>query len=46
MNKYNFQDTADWGPNDRGVSFLFGASVVTKFLTKYDFDLICRAHQV
>ncbi|XP_025418271.1 serine/threonine-protein phosphatase PP1-gamma catalytic subunit B-like [Sipha flava] len=36
-----------WGKNeDRGVSFKFGAEVVTKFLIKHDFDLICRAHQV
>lgn len=35
-----------WGENDRGVSFTFGAEVVTKFLHKHDFDLICRAHQV
>jgi hypothetical protein len=35
-----------WGENDRGVSFTFGAEVVSKFLHKHDFDLICRAHQV
>ncbi|KAH8394897.1 hypothetical protein KR222_009428 [Zaprionus bogoriensis] len=33
-------------PSDRGVSFLFGRDVLAKFLQKYDFDLICRAHQV
>jgi len=41
-----FKDTMGWGENDRGVSFTFGAEVVTKFLHKHDFDLICRAHQV
>ena len=35
-----------WGENDRGVSFTFGAEVVSKFLHKHDLDLICRAHQV
>lgn len=43
---YFFKDTMGWGENDRGVSFTFGAEVVTKFLHKHDFDLICRAHQV
>lgn len=32
--------------NDRGVSFTFGADVVSKFLNRHDLDLICRAHQV
>ncbi|VVC26116.1 Calcineurin-like phosphoesterase domain, ApaH type,Serine-threonine protein phosphatase, N- [Cinara cedri] len=40
------KDTKAWGENDRGVSFTFGAEIVTKFLHKHDFDLICRAHQV
>lgn len=35
-----------WGVNDRGVSYTFGADVVTNFLKKQDLDLICRAHQV
>ncbi|XP_022232414.2 serine/threonine-protein phosphatase alpha-2 isoform-like [Drosophila obscura] len=35
-----------WSPSDRGVSYLFGRDVLEKFLQKYDFDLICRAHQV
>jgi serine/threonine-protein phosphatase PP1 catalytic subunit len=35
-----------WGMNDRGVSYTFGADVVTNFLKKLDLDLICRAHQV
>jgi serine/threonine-protein phosphatase PP1 catalytic subunit len=43
---YSAQDTMGWGENDRGVSFTFGAEVVSKFLHKHDFDLICRAHQV
>ncbi|CAI6366768.1 unnamed protein product [Macrosiphum euphorbiae] len=40
------KNTKDWGENDRGVSCTFGAEVVTKFLHKHNFDLICRAHQV
>ena len=35
-----------WSENDRGVSFTFGADVVSKFLNRHDLDLICRAHQV
>ena len=35
-----------WHESDRGVSFVFGADVVSNFLKKHDLDLICRAHQV
>lgn len=36
-----------WNENiDRGVSFYFGSNIVNQFLHKYDFDLICRSHQV
>ncbi|XP_033246994.1 serine/threonine-protein phosphatase alpha-3 isoform-like [Drosophila miranda] len=35
-----------WSPSDRGVSYLYGRDVLEKFLNKYDFDLLCRAHQV
>ena len=40
------KDVANWGENDRGVSFIFGSNLVEKFLHKHDFDLIARAHQV
>ena len=40
------KDVQGWGENDRGVSFTFGADVVSKFLNRHDLDLICRAHQV
>jgi len=40
------QKITGWGENDRGVSYTFGADVVTKFLARHDLDLICRAHQV
>ncbi|KAJ1727181.1 serine/threonine protein phosphatase Pzh1, partial [Coemansia biformis] len=37
---------ADWEDNERGVSYCFGKSVITEFLRRMDFDLICRAHMV
>ncbi len=40
------KDIAEWGENDRGVSYTFGPRVVSKFLKKHDMDLIARAHQV
>jgi len=40
------RDLVGWGENDRGVSFTFGANLVTQFCQRYDFDVICRAHQV
>uniref|UniRef100_A0A251U734 Serine/threonine-protein phosphatase n=2 Tax=Helianthus annuus TaxID=4232 RepID=A0A251U734_HELAN len=39
-------DVKGWGMNDRGVSYTFGADIVTEFLEKHDLDLVCRAHQV
>lgn len=39
-------NTRGWGPNERGVSYTFGADRVMEFLRKHDLDLICRAHQV
>jgi len=36
----------DWEDNERGVSYCFGKSVVQEFLTRNDFDLVCRAHMV
>jgi len=35
-----------WRENDRGISYIFGIDVVDRFLLKFGFDLICRAHQV
>lgn len=35
-----------WAESDRGVSYLFGADIVTNFLNTVDMDLIIRAHQV
>lgn len=36
----------EWGPNDRGVSYCFGRSVVNSFCEKFGFDLIARGHMV
>ena len=33
-----------WGPNERGVSYVFGANVLWEFIKNNDLDLICRAH--
>lgn len=36
-----------WNDNiERGIAYTFGPDVIDKFLAKYDFDLICRSHQV
>jgi serine/threonine-protein phosphatase PP1 catalytic subunit len=35
-----------WGKNDRGVSFVFGADIVSAFLKEHNLDLLVRAHQV
>jgi len=40
------KDTNGWGTNDRGISFTFGADIVSQFLDTHDLDLVCRAHQV
>lgn len=40
------KNAQNWGENDRGVSYVFGTRPVHEFCQKYDFDLVCRAHQV
>lgn len=35
-----------WQDNERGVSYVFGPDVCSKFLKNNDIDLVCRAHQV
>ncbi len=35
-----------WGDNERGVSVIFSADIVSKFIKDLDIDLVCRAHQV
>ena len=41
-------ETFGWGENynDEELSFTFGPDIVSKFLTKHDFDLICRSNQM
>lgn len=38
-------DTEQWEENDRGASYTFGAAPLRRFLTRFKFDLLCRAHQ-
>lgn len=40
------KDVRDWEDNERGVSFVFGPEVVSRFNERNEIDLICRAHQV
>jgi serine/threonine-protein phosphatase PP1 catalytic subunit len=35
-----------WVHSMRGVSYQFGHDIITNFLNRHNFDLICRAHQV
>lgn len=35
-----------WVQSDRGVSYLFGADALNKFLAQLGLDLVARAHQV
>ncbi|KAI9281907.1 Metallo-dependent phosphatase-like protein [Sporodiniella umbellata] len=36
----------DWSENDRGVSVCFGTKNVDEFLSRFNLDLVCRAHMV
>lgn len=38
------KDISGWADNERGVSYIFGADVVSAFMKKHEIDLICRAH--
>lgn len=38
-------DADGWEDNERGTSYCFGLKQVEDFLNKFNFDLICRAHQ-
>ena len=35
-----------WQPSDRGISYMFGADELSKFLKYNNLELICRGHQV
>lgn len=36
----------EWEDNERGVSYCFNKVAINKFLTRFGFDLVCRAHMV
>ena len=39
--------TDNWDVNfERGISCIFGRKVIDEFLQHYEFDFICRSHQV
>ena len=38
-------DVEQWDENDRGTSYVFGVAPLNRFLDRFKFDLICRAHQ-
>ncbi|AAK39828.1 serine/threonine protein phosphatase type 1 alpha (nucleomorph) [Guillardia theta] len=40
------EDKQGWNLSDRGISYTYGDNIVKEFIEKFDFDLICRAHQV
>lgn len=50
LNDLLWSDPADtpneWEDNERGVSYCFSKTAINKFLAKFNFDLICRAHMV
>lgn len=50
LNDLLWLDPADtfneWEDNERGVSYVFSKVSINKFLSKFGFDLVCRAHMV
>ncbi|CAG8727939.1 6499_t:CDS:2, partial [Rhizophagus irregularis] len=40
------ETAVDWEDNERGVSYCFGKAIISEFLQRHDFDLVCRAHMV
>ncbi|KAH3681115.1 hypothetical protein WICPIJ_007920 [Wickerhamomyces pijperi] len=36
----------EWEDNERGVSYCFNKTAINKFLSRFGFDLVCRAHMV
>lgn len=50
LNDLLWSDPADtqneWEDNERGVSYVFSRTAINKFLLKFGFDLVCRAHMV
>ncbi|GMM28188.1 salt homeostasis regulator [Martiniozyma asiatica (nom. inval.)] len=50
LNDLLWSDPADspneWEDNERGVSYCFNQTAINKFLAKFQFDLVVRAHMV
>ena len=50
LNDLLWLDPADtvneWEDNERGVLYVFSKVAINKFLQKFGFDLVCRAHMV
>jgi serine/threonine-protein phosphatase PP1 catalytic subunit len=50
LNDLLWSDPADaineWEDNERGVSYCFNKVAINKFLSRFSFDLVCRAHMV
>lgn len=50
LNDILWSDPADteneWEDNERGVSYCFNKVAINKFLAKFGFELVCRAHIV
>lgn len=50
LNDLLWSDPADtlneWEDNERGVSYVFSRVAINKFLSRFGFDLVCRAHMV
>lgn len=50
LNDLLWSDPADtvneWEDNERGVSYCFSKVAINRFLAKFGFDLVCRAHMV
>lgn len=50
LNDLLWSDPADtpneWEDNERGVSYCFNKVAINKFLARFSFDLVCRAHMV
>ncbi len=40
------ETAVDWEDNERGVSYCFGKAIISEFLQRHGFDLVCRAHMV
>ncbi|KAK8792013.1 hypothetical protein WA158_005390 [Blastocystis sp. Blastoise] len=38
-------EVVGWVPSPRDVAYLFGEDIVDEFMNRFDFDLICRAHE-